>query len=193
MQTLDHDSVSLHMAAPADDIYAIVADVTRTPEYSPEILKCEWLDGATESAVGARFVATNKVPNRPSWRNKPVVTVVEPGRTFAFARTEPFGGTVEWTYEFEPDGGGTTVTESYEVTKNVQPDRLVRHRRAVRPQGPPHRPARRHDAVVRASAGDRRAVGKHLAGRTSVERGSTASTIAPAAPVPRSSASNGTG
>lgn len=40
-----------------------------------------------------------------------------PGRAFAFARTEPFGGTVQWSYRFEPDGNGTTVTESYEVTR----------------------------------------------------------------------------
>ena len=102
-------------------MYALVADVTRTPEFSPEILECTWLDGATGPAVGARFKARNKVPNRPAWHNKPVVTVVEPGRRFSFARTEPFGGTVEWTYEFEPDGDGTLVTESYTVTKDLHP------------------------------------------------------------------------
>jgi len=117
MQTLDHDSVSLPIAAPADEIYRLVADVTRTPEYSPEILRCRWLDGATGPAVGARFAAVNKVPNRPSWTNKPVVTTVEPGRTFAFARTERFAGTVRWTYRFEADGDGTLVTEAYEVTR----------------------------------------------------------------------------
>jgi len=117
MQTLDHDSVSQHIDAPAETVYEIVADVTRTPEFSPEILRCEWLDGATGPVVGARFAARNKVPNRPAWTNKPVVTVVEPGRTFAFARTEKFAGTVEWTYQFEPDGDGTLVTESYTVTR----------------------------------------------------------------------------
>jgi len=117
MQTLDRDSVSLHIAVPADDVYQLVADVTRMPEFSPEILSCRWLDGAPGPAVGARFAARNKVPRRPAWTNKPVVTVVEPGRTFAFARTEPFGGTVEWTYRFDSDGDGTTVTESYEVTR----------------------------------------------------------------------------
>ena len=119
IQQLDHDSVSLHMAAPPDTIYALVADVTRTPEFSPEIVECTWLDGATGPAVGARFKGRNKMPNRPAFSNKPVVTVVEPGRTFAFDRTEPFGGTVEWRYEFEPDADGTLVTESYTVTKPV--------------------------------------------------------------------------
>ena len=121
IQQLDQDSVSLHMKARPEDVYAVVADVTRTPEFSPEILGCTWLDGATGPAVGARFKARNKVPNRPAWHNKPVVTVVEPGREFAFARTEPFAGTIEWAYRFEPDGDGTLVTESYAVTKALHP------------------------------------------------------------------------
>ena len=116
-QQLDTDTVSLHMDAQPDAVYAFISDVTRTPEISPEILECTWLDGATAPAVGARFKARNKVPNRPSWPNKPVITVVEPGHKIAWARTEPFGGTVEWTYTFAPDDDGTLVTETYEVTK----------------------------------------------------------------------------
>jgi hypothetical protein len=121
MQTLDHDTVSVRMAAPADRIYELVADVTRTPEFSPEILRCTWLDGATGPAVGARFAAVNKVPRRPPWTNKPVVTAADPATKFAFARTERFAGTVEWTYELQPDGDGTLVTESYAVTKPLSP------------------------------------------------------------------------
>jgi hypothetical protein len=121
MQSLDHDQVRLHMKASPANVYALVADVTRTPEFSPEILSCMWLDGATEPTVGARFAAKNKVTRGPAWTNKPVVTVVDPSRAFAFARTEKFGGTVEWRYDFEPDGDGTLVTESYEVTKRISP------------------------------------------------------------------------
>jgi Polyketide cyclase / dehydrase and lipid transport len=117
MQSLDRDSVTIHIDAPPGEVYAIVADVTRTPEFSPEILSCRWLDGATGPVVGARFAARNKVPNRPAWTNKPVVTVADAGRTFAVARTERFAGTVEWTYRFEADGDGTLMTESYEVTR----------------------------------------------------------------------------
>jgi len=120
-QPLDHDSVSLRMAATPDDVYAVVSDVTRTPELSPEIIDCTWLDGATGPAVGVRFKARNKVPNRPAWHTKPVLTEAEPGRRFRFPRTEPFSGTVEWTYDFAPDGDGTLVTESYAVTKPLSP------------------------------------------------------------------------
>ncbi len=91
----------------------------RTPEFSPEIVRCTWLDGATGPAVGARFEAVNKVARGPSWKNRPVVTVVDPGREFAFSRAERLSGTVEWRYRFEPEGRGARVTESYVVTQPV--------------------------------------------------------------------------
>jgi hypothetical protein len=99
IQQLDHDSVSLHIAAQPNTIYELVADVTRTPEFSP---RSSSADGSTvlPARRSARFKARNKMPNRPAFANKPVVTVVEPGKTFAFSRTEPFGGTVEWRYDF---------------------------------------------------------------------------------------------
>jgi len=119
VQALDHDAVSVYMKATPDAVYGLVADVTRMADFSPEILRCTWLNGARGPAVGARFEAVNKVPRRRAWTNKPVVTVVEPARRFSFARTERFAGTVEWTYRFEPEGEGTRVTESYEVTRPI--------------------------------------------------------------------------
>ena len=119
MQTLDHDQLSVHIDAPPDVVYALVADVTRTPEFSPEIMRCTWLDGATGPAAGARFEAVNKVARGPAWKNRPVVTTAEPGREFAFSRTERLAGTLVWHYLLEPDGEGTRLTESYEVTQPI--------------------------------------------------------------------------
>lgn len=116
-QQLTTDTVDRHIDATPEALYAIVADVTRTPELTDDIVRCEWLDGATEAAVGARFRATNHQGRGPDWKNSPVITTATPGREIAWARTEKFAGTVEWRYRFEPEGGGTRVTESYEVTK----------------------------------------------------------------------------
>ena len=118
MQTLDRDERSAILAASPDILWSIVSDVLRTPQLSPEISSCRWLDGATGPAVGARFEATNTV-NGKSWKNVPTITAVEPGRLFAFERTEHFAGTVAWRYVFEPVDGGTRVTESYEATRPV--------------------------------------------------------------------------
>jgi uncharacterized protein YndB with AHSA1/START domain len=117
MQTLDRDEVTVHIDAPPEQVYALVADVTRTPELSPEVLRCVWLDAADSPTVGARFEATNKVSRGPAWKNRPVVTVAEPGREFAFSRSERFAGTIVWRYLLEPEDDGTRMTESYEVTE----------------------------------------------------------------------------
>jgi hypothetical protein len=121
MQSLDRDEVTIHIGAPAEEVYALVADVTRTPQFSPEILRCTWLAGATGPTVGARFEAVNKVRRGPSWNNRPVVVAADPGREFAFSRTEKFSGTIVWRYRFTSHDAGTLVTESYEVTRPVSP------------------------------------------------------------------------
>lgn len=119
MQTLDTDQVTRRIAATPEALYAIVSDVTRTPELSPEILAASWVEPAAGPVVGARFRATNKVSRGPSWTNEPEVLVADPGREFAFVRREKTAGHVLWRYRFEPVEGGTEVTESYEVTKPI--------------------------------------------------------------------------
>jgi uncharacterized protein YndB with AHSA1/START domain len=119
MQTFDHDEVRLVMKATPEHVYDVIADVTRMPELSPEVVECRWLHGATGPQVGARFVARNKFTRGPAVGNKPVITAVDPGRRIAWSRTEPFGGTVEWTYEFLPHPDGTEVVESYRTIKPV--------------------------------------------------------------------------
>jgi hypothetical protein len=116
-QELTTDTVDRYIEASPEALYDLIADVTRTPEITPDIVKVEWLDGATGPALGARFKAINKQGRGPNWSNKPIITVLEPGREIAWERTEPFGGTVEWRYRFEPEGSGTRITESYRVVK----------------------------------------------------------------------------
>jgi hypothetical protein len=118
-QELTHDSVDRYIEASPEALYDVIADVTRTPELSPEIVACEWIDGATGPAVGARFRATNHAGRGPNWHNTPVIAVAERGRELAFSRTEKAAGTITWRYVFTPEGSGTRITESYEVTRPV--------------------------------------------------------------------------
>jgi ligand-binding SRPBCC domain-containing protein len=118
-QELTTDTVERYIEAPPEVLYDIVSDVTRTPERTPDIVRCEWLDGATGPAVGARFKAINKQGRGPNWSNKPVVTVADRGTEFSFTRTEPFAGTILWRHQFVAEGDGTRVVESYEVIEPV--------------------------------------------------------------------------
>lgn len=119
MQTLDRDEVVRVVHAPPDAVYRLVSDVTRTPEHSPEIVRCTWEDGATGPVLGARFEAVNKAGRGPAWKNHPVVIVAEPGRVFAVSRTEKAAGTIVWRYELQPHPKGTLVRQSYEVLEPV--------------------------------------------------------------------------
>jgi uncharacterized protein YndB with AHSA1/START domain len=118
-QELTGDSVVRMIEAPPEAVYDVVADVTRTSELSPEVEHCEWLDGATGPAVGARFRARNRSRRGPAWHNTPVVTAAERGAVFAFSRSERGAGTITWQYSLEPVDGGTRVTESYRVIRPV--------------------------------------------------------------------------
>jgi uncharacterized protein YndB with AHSA1/START domain len=115
----DHDELSIDIAASPEAAYALVSDINRMGEWSPECRACSWTKGATGPAVGARFKARNQGKRGPSWRNSPVVTAAEPGREFAFNRKGPGIGSYTWTYRFETIEGGTRVTESYDVEKHL--------------------------------------------------------------------------
>lgn len=118
MNRLDRDEVRAHVSADPDAVYDLVSDVTRTPEWSPEVIACSWLGGATSATVGARFTATNK-RRWFTWSNRPVVAVADRGSEFAITRTERGAGTIRWSYRLEPDAGGTSVALGYEVLRPV--------------------------------------------------------------------------
>jgi hypothetical protein len=118
-QELTTDTVERYIDAPPEAVYDLIADVTRTPERTPDIVRCEWLDGATGPAVGARFKAINTQGRGRRWWNKPVVTVADRGREFSFTRTEPLAGTILWRHQFVPEGSGTRMIESYEVLEPI--------------------------------------------------------------------------
>lgn len=107
-------SVTATIAAPAEVVYDLISDITRMPEFSPENIRGEWLDGATGPSVGARFKGTNKLGNT-TWSTKPTVTAAEPGRVFAFK--VPGRSGAEWRYELAAHGDATVVTESMVQTR----------------------------------------------------------------------------
>lgn len=111
---------SLVIHAPADEIWALVTDVTRTGEWSPENTGGVWLDGATGPAVGARFKGSNK-RGRSRWSTTCRVIAADPGREFAFATGREKSPETIWRYVLEPAGADTKVTESFELVKPLGP------------------------------------------------------------------------
>ncbi len=115
---LRQDSASVVIEALAHRIYALVADLPRMGEWSPECRRVEWLDGSTEPAEGARFIGHNQGGPRGlmKWSRRGRVLAADPGREFAFVTEEGGREGPEWRYRLEPVEGGTRVTESYTVS-----------------------------------------------------------------------------
>ena len=112
-------TVHEHVDAAPEVIYDLVADVTRMGDWSPECVACEWIDGATRPAVGARFRGRNR-HGLARWSNRPRVVAAERGRVFGFVATDPIGRDMtQWTYRFEPTPTGTDVTESFEMVRSI--------------------------------------------------------------------------
>ncbi|MCB1038425.1 MAG: SRPBCC family protein [Acidimicrobiales bacterium] len=109
MDTTPHpgDSASLQIDATPDELYAIVSDISRMGELSPECTGGRWL-GKGGPAVGASFLGFNK-RGWVRWLTLNKVVAAEPGKEFAFHTTA--NGT-RWGYTFEAVDGGTLVTES---------------------------------------------------------------------------------
>jgi hypothetical protein len=107
------DEVSLRIEAAPERVYEIVTDIAQMGRLSPECTGGRWLDGADGPAVGARFKGTNR-RGLARWSTTNEVIAADPGRRFGFETQQ---SAARWTYELEPDGSGTIVTERRELYK----------------------------------------------------------------------------
>jgi len=101
------------IAAPAEKVWALVSDLPRMGEWSPENAGGKWVKGATGPALGAVFKGTNKNGIR-RWSTTVTVIGCEPGKVFEFAVTSGPLEVAHWRYEFEDTAAGCRVTESWE-------------------------------------------------------------------------------
>jgi hypothetical protein len=137
--------VELVVPADPDAVYAVVSDVTRIGERSPECHTATWLPGSPAATVGAMFRGSNRFGWAARWSRRCEVVAAERGRTFAFRtlpeRLDVFRrDSTTWRYDLEPVDGGTRVTHSYAITMlPLRPmraiyGRLLPHHRDMRPQ-----------------------------------------------------------
>jgi hypothetical protein len=96
-------SASTEIRASAADVYAVVSNVTRIPEWSPETYRAEWL-------TPNRFRAWNR-RRLGRWKTDANVVTAEPDREFSFiVQVEALGGDwTQWTYLIEPGSTAGTV------------------------------------------------------------------------------------
>jgi len=99
-----------HIDAPASDVWEVLSDVARWPEWTPTVDNVELLD-VGPVRVGSR--ARIRQPKLPQavW----VVTEIEEGRSFTWEAKGPGMKTIG-RHEVVPDGAGAKVMLSIEQT-----------------------------------------------------------------------------
>jgi len=107
---------TIQIQAPPEKVYAMVSDVTRVGEWSPECRKAEWVEGDGPE-VGARFKGHNKQNWLIQWSRPATVKVADPGKEFTFETGKPGKEETRWTYRLAPSSEGTELTESFEALR----------------------------------------------------------------------------
>ena len=125
MSEIPSGSDSIFIAAPLEQVYAFITDVSKLSALSPECIRAEWNTGQSLS-VGATFHGWNQAGDH-AWDVECVVSAVEQDKEFAFrAAPELLGENATlWRFVLEPKDGGTQVTESYEAPILAVPDHPV--------------------------------------------------------------------
>jgi uncharacterized protein YndB with AHSA1/START domain len=98
--------------APASKVWALISDFRRMPEWSPQ---CRWMRPFGPLRQGTRTLNFNR-RNRLFWPTTSTVIEVIPEKKLAFR--VGVNRTV-WSYELEPNGEGTRVTESRHAENGV--------------------------------------------------------------------------
>lgn len=102
---------SIDIEASPEAVYGMVAAIDRMGEWSPEASGGEWMDGGSGQA-GDWFVGHNQVGER-EWSRECQVAKAEPGSDFTFVVAGVEANCTWWSYEMEPSGAGTKVTERW--------------------------------------------------------------------------------
>lgn len=103
MTTPENVGAEIEMTAPPEAVWAVLADLRRMPEFSPELRRAYV---AGKPGLGATIVGINR-RKAVVWPTTSKVVRWEPNRALAW-KTRESGAT--WVYELEPTATGTKVS-----------------------------------------------------------------------------------
>jgi uncharacterized protein YndB with AHSA1/START domain len=104
-------SVEVHIDAPPTAVWAAVSDINAPARFSAEFQGAEWLDGATEPALGARFRGRNRHDAVGEWETTSTIVACEPEQRLEWAVMDPDNPSASWRFTLEPDGEGTRLRQ----------------------------------------------------------------------------------
>jgi uncharacterized protein YndB with AHSA1/START domain len=121
MQALVDIEESVHVDATPDEVWRLITDVRRHPEYAGPKSITKVIDFDDTLHVGARWISHEKFG--PQKFDAPSeVTTLDPGHEFGWVSYPPMkeqnrgdGGKVYWSYTVSPEPDGTRLTHHMQV------------------------------------------------------------------------------
>lgn len=110
----EQGSASIDIAAAPETVWALLADVTRMGEWSPECRTAEWTGGTEGPRTDATFLGHNQAGDF-TWSVPCTVTECVDGKVFAFYAGDGSPRSTKWRFELEATGTGTRLTESFDA------------------------------------------------------------------------------
>ncbi|MFE3446807.1 SRPBCC family protein [Nocardia sp. NPDC059180] len=103
---------AIDIAAPPEQVWAVVSDLERMPEFSPQCIRMMPLGTPKAGTWTLNF-------NKDGWKRWPTTSRIvrfEPNQAFAFRMNE---NSTVWSYTLEPTEAGTRLIERRDVPNGV--------------------------------------------------------------------------
>ena len=105
----------IEIAAPPARVWALVSDVCRMPEWSPQVTSTRLRKGFERCEVGAEFTNLNH-EGELEWTTHAEITRYDAERAIAFRVAENW---VVWSFLLEPAEDGTVLTQRRETPDGI--------------------------------------------------------------------------
>jgi uncharacterized protein YndB with AHSA1/START domain len=106
---------SVHIAAPPERVWAMVSDVRRMPDWSPQVDSTRLRTGFVGVGLGTQFTNRNSDGDLV-WTTLAEIVRLEPPREIAFRIEENW---VVWSFTVTPEGAGALLTQRREAPDGV--------------------------------------------------------------------------
>lgn len=106
---------SVHIAASPERVWAMVSDVRRIPDWSPQVDSTRLSAGFDSVGLGTRFTNRNSEGDLV-WTTHGEVVRFEPGREIAFRIEENW---VIWSFALAPEAAGAVLTQRREAPDGI--------------------------------------------------------------------------
>jgi len=107
----------IEIAAPPAQVWAVVRDVRRMSEWSPQVESTRLRDAAPDVALGVEFTNLNS-QGELQWKTHGTIVRLEPDREMAFRIAENWA---VWSFHLEPIALGTKLIERRETPDGLAP------------------------------------------------------------------------